>query len=93
MFCEIIFIRSHVLVLVFTSCVGGGGGGGGGDMFCGGTLVVDVKVICYSRVRERTSHSGPSSYCWPRRGCLGGCIRYRGETCSRETILLAGKSS
>ena len=25
-FCEIIFIRSHVLVLVFTSCVGGGGG-------------------------------------------------------------------
>ena len=26
-FCEIIFIRSHVLVLVFTSCVGGGGGG------------------------------------------------------------------
>ena len=23
-FCEIIFIRSHVLVLVFTSCVGGG---------------------------------------------------------------------
>ena len=29
-------------------------------MFCGGTLVVDVRVICYSRVRERTSHSGPS---------------------------------
>ena len=23
-FCEIIFIRRHVLVLVFTSCVGGG---------------------------------------------------------------------
>ena len=22
-------------------------------MFCGGTLVVDVRVICYSRVRER----------------------------------------
>ena len=88
MFCEIIFIRSHVLVLVFTSCVGGGG-----NMFCGGTLVVDVRVICYSRVRERTSHSGPSSYCWPRRGCLGGCIRNRGETCSRETILLAGESS
>ena len=50
-------------------------------MFCGGTLVVDVRVICYSRVRERTSHSGPSSYCWPRRGCMGGCIRYRDETC------------
>ena len=30
-------------------------------MFCGGTLVVDVRVICYSRVREQTSHSGPSS--------------------------------
>ena len=40
MFCEIIFIRSHVLVLVFTSCVGGGE-----NMFCGGTLVVDVRVI------------------------------------------------
>ena len=25
-------------------------------MFCGGTLVVDVRVICYSRVREWTSH-------------------------------------
>ena len=65
----------------------------GGNMFCGGTLVVDVGVICYSRVRERTSHSGPSSYCWPRRGCMGGCIRYRDETCSRETILLAWESS
>ena len=61
-------------------------------MFCGGTLVVDVRVICYFRVRERTSHSGSSSYCWPRRGCMGGCIRYRDETCSRETILLAGES-
>ena len=29
-------------------------------MFCVGTLAVDVRVICYSRVRERTSHSGPS---------------------------------
>ena len=65
----------------------------GGKYVCGGTLVVDVRVICYSRVRERTSHSGPSSYCWPRRGCMGGCIRYRDETCSRETILLAGESS
>ena len=57
-------------------------------MFCGGTLVVGVRVICYSRVRERTSHSGPSSYCWPRRGCMGGCIHYRDETCSRETIFI-----
>ena len=48
-------------------------------MFCGGALVVDVRVICYSRVRERTSHSGSSSYCWPRRGCMGGCTRYRDE--------------
>ena len=32
-------------------------------MFCGGTLVVDVRVICNSGVRERTSYSGPSSYC------------------------------
>ena len=63
-----------------------------GNMFCGRTLVVDVRVICYSRVRERTSHSGSSSYCWPRRGCMGGCIRYRDETCSHETILLAGES-
>ena len=51
-----------------------------------------LRVIYYSRVRERTSHSGSSSYCWPRRGCMGGCIRYRDETCSRETILLAGES-
>ena len=29
-------------------------------MFCGGTWVVSVRVICYSRVKIQTLHSGPS---------------------------------
>ena len=47
-------------------------------MFCGGTLVVDVRVICYSRVRERTSHSGPSYIAGRGEGSAHSVLRSKG---------------